>query len=102
MADQKSQSKLFSSMKTQNRLRRLSISLSLVILALGFSALGFVSLIHTQPGQTSSIFSVEHTYSVIGSTFSVLVGTAFLVAAITFRGARHGSLKSLSRTSMPI
>jgi hypothetical protein len=89
-------------MKTQNRLRRLSISLSLVILALGFSALGFVSFINTQPGQTSSIFSVEHTYSLIGSTFSVLVGTTFLVAAITFRGVRHGSLKGLSHASMPI
>src|ERR1700693_3008044 len=100
--EQKSQSKLFQSMKTQNRLQRLSISLSLVILALGFSALGFVSFINTQPGQTSSIFSVEHTYSLVGSTFSVLVGTTFLVAAITCRGVRRGSLKGLSHASMPI
>jgi hypothetical protein len=84
-------------MKTQNRLRTLSTNLSLVILALGFSALGFVSFINTQPGHTSSIFSVEHTYSLIGSAFSVLVGTTFLVAAITFRGVRPGSLKGLSR-----
>jgi hypothetical protein len=84
-------------MKTQSRLRKLSISLSLVILALGFSALGFVSFISTQPGQTSSIFSVEHTYSLIGSTFSVLVGTTFLVAAITFKGMRHGSLRLIAR-----
>jgi hypothetical protein len=78
-------------MKTPNQLRTLSISASLVILALGFSALGFVSFINTQPGCASSIFSVEHAYSLIGSTFSVLVGATFLVAAITFRGARTGS-----------
>jgi hypothetical protein len=86
-------------MKTQNQFRALSINLSLVILALGFSALGFVSFINTDH---TSIFAVEHTYSLIGSTFSVLVGTTFLVAAITFRGVRHGSLKSLSHASMPI
>ena len=81
----------FQSMKTPNRLQTLSIRLSLVILSLGFSALGFVSFIKTQPGYSSSIFSVEHAYSLIGSTFSVLVGATFLVAAITFRGVRTGS-----------
>jgi hypothetical protein len=89
-------------MRTQNQLRRLSVSLSLVILALGFSVLGFVSFMSTLPSQTSSIFSVEHIYSLIGSTFSVLVGTTFLVAAITFRGVRHGSLKGWAHASMPI
>jgi hypothetical protein len=101
-ASRNRQSKLFPSMKTQNQLRRLSVSLSLVILALGFSALGFVSFINTLPSQTSSIFSGEHTYSLIGSTFSVLVGTTFLVAAIAFRGVKHGSLKGLAHASMPI
>jgi len=84
-------------MKTPNRLRTLSISLSLVILALGFSALGFVSFIKTEPGYTSSIFSVEHTYSLIGSTFSLLVGATFLVAAITFRGVRTGRERLVAR-----
>jgi hypothetical protein len=74
------------SMKAPNRLRKISISLSLVILALGFSALGFVSFIGQQPDYTGSIFSVEHVYSLIGSSFSVLVGATFLVAAITFKG----------------
>ena len=84
-------------MKTPNQLRTLSISVSLVILALGFSALGFLSFINTQPGYTSGIFSVEHAYSLIGSTFSVLVGATFLVAAITFRGARTGSEMLVAR-----
>jgi len=79
-------------MKTPpDRLRTLSISLSPVILALGFSPLGFVPFINTQPGYTSGIFSVEHAYSLIGSTFSVLVGATFFFAATTFRGVRTGS-----------
>jgi hypothetical protein len=36
-------------MKTPNQIRALSIRVSLVILALGFSALGFVSFVNTQP-----------------------------------------------------
>jgi hypothetical protein len=84
-------------MKTPNQLRTLSTGVSLVTLAFGFSALGFVSFINTQPGYTSSIFSVEYAYSLIGSTFSVLVGATFLVAAITFRGARTGSEMLVAR-----
>jgi hypothetical protein len=84
-------------MKTPNQLRTLRISLSLVILALGFSALGCVSFIYPQPGYSSSIFSVEHAYSLVGSLFSVLVGSTFLVAAIAFRGVRSGSEGLIAR-----
>jgi membrane associated rhomboid family serine protease len=84
-------------MKAPNRLRTLSINLSLVILALGFSALGFLSVINNQPSLSTSIFSVEHTYSLIGSVFSVLVGATFLVAAIAFRGMRTGSERLAAR-----
>ena len=77
-------------MKTWNGLRTYSISLSLVILALGFWALGFAPFIH-QPAASSTIFSAEQTYSLLGSTFSVLVGAVFLVGAFAFRGIRTGS-----------
>ena len=72
-------------MKAPNRLQRLSISLCLVILALGFASLGFVSLINKQSDCTG-ILSAEHAYSLIGSTFSLLVSATFLVAAIAFKG----------------
>ncbi len=79
-------------MKTSTRLQTLSINLSLVILALGFSALGLVSFINNQSDHTGSIFSVEHTYSLIGGIFSVLVGaTFFIAAAVTFKGFVTGS-----------
>ena len=78
-------------MKTPNRLRTLSVSLSLSILALGFSALGFIPFMSKPQGFAGSLFSAENAYSFVGSTFSILVGMAFLVAAITFKGLRPGS-----------
>jgi hypothetical protein len=84
-------------MKTSTRLQRLSISLSLIILALGFSALGFVSIISSHSGHAGSIFSAEHTYSLIGSTFSILVGATFFIAAITFKGLKTGSKRFIAQ-----
>jgi membrane associated rhomboid family serine protease len=78
-------------MKAPNQLRIFSINLSLVILALGFSAIGFFSVINKLPSLSTGILSVEHAYSLIGSIFSVLVGAIFLAAAIAFRGMRSGS-----------
>jgi hypothetical protein len=78
-------------MKAPNRLHTLSINLSLVILALGFSALGFFCVMNKQPSLPTGIPSLEHAYSLIGSIFSVLVGATFLVAAIVFRGMRTES-----------
>ena len=79
-------------MKTTNRLQTLSISLCLVILALGFATLGLASFASHQSNCSETLFSAENTYSLIGSTFSVLVGAAFLVAAITCRGLKVGSV----------
>ena len=78
-------------MKTPSRLRTLSINLSLFILALGFSALGFIPFMSKPSGLAGSLLSVENAYAFAGSTFSILVGMAFLVAAITFKGLRPGS-----------
>ena len=77
-------------MKIPNRLRALSTSLSLTILALGFSVLGFVSLIN-KSASTIGALSAENAYSLIGSGFSILVGATFLVAAISFRRERSES-----------
>jgi hypothetical protein len=77
-------------MKILNQLRALSTSLSLMILALGFSVLGFVSLIN-KSDSTISAFPAENAYTLIGSGFSILVGATFLVAAVSFRRGRSGS-----------
>jgi hypothetical protein len=78
-------------MKAPNHLRTLATSLSLIILALGFSGLGFISFLNNQPNHAGSIFSAENAYSLLGSSFSVLVGTTFLVAAIVFTIVRFKS-----------
>jgi hypothetical protein len=80
-------------MKTPNQLRTLSISLSLIILALGFSALGLIPFLNKPSSAASGFFSMENTYAFVGSSFSVLVGTIFLAAAIsiTFKGVKSGS-----------
>jgi hypothetical protein len=89
-------SKFSRKMKTPNRLKKLLINLCLVILALGFAALGFVSFINNPSDCAGSIFSAEHTYSLIGSAFSVLVGTTFLVAAVKGLGTFGTPAKELN------
>jgi hypothetical protein len=83
-------------MKALNQLRTFSTALSLIILALGFSALGFVSLVN-QSGYAGSVFSAENAYSLIGSVFSFLVAATFLVAAVSFT-----RVKSRSESLLPI
>jgi hypothetical protein len=73
-------------MKALSRLQTLWTSLSLFILALGFTALGFISIINKVPGCGGGIFSAERAYSFIGGAFAVLVGATFLIAAIAYRG----------------
>jgi hypothetical protein len=78
-------------MKTSNQLRTLATNLSLIILALGFSAFGFIPLINKQPIYASNIVSAENAYSFIGSSFSILVGATFLVAVISLSVVRARS-----------
>jgi hypothetical protein len=76
-------------MKTFNRLRTLATSLSLVILSFGFAALGLTSFTNNPSIFVHGMFSIDNDYAIVGSSFSFLVGTTFLVAAITFRGVRR-------------
>ena len=89
-------------MKTPNQLRTLATSLSLVILALGFSALGFISFISKQLSYTSGIFSAENAYSFIGGSFSILVGVVFLFAAISFTVVRSRSERLLTQIDVTL
>jgi hypothetical protein len=73
-------------MHRPRRFKEFLTGLGLLILAAGFTALGFLSLIkrHPEDGATG-IFS-EDTYSIVGSTFSILVGAIFLLSAVLFVG----------------
>lgn len=66
------------------RFKRFSTGVGLLVLAVGFSALGFLSLINRHPEDAATGFFSEATYSIIGSSISILVGATFLVAAILF------------------
>jgi len=63
----------FAEVKTRRYLEKMSTSISLVILTLGFSLLGLLGVIKT--------LSIENSYAMVGSSISVLLGVAFLVAA---------------------
>jgi hypothetical protein len=58
-------------MKTQRRLERISTSISLVGLALGFSVLGLLIVAKEHDGGAS----------ITGGILGILLGTAFLIAA---------------------
>jgi hypothetical protein len=83
-------------MKTLNQVRSFATSLSLIILALGFSALGLVRFMNPQPSATG-IVSAENAYSFVGSSFSILIGAAFLLAAICFTIVRSKSESAVAQ-----
>jgi len=58
----------------------------LVLLGTGFTSLGFLSFVKRQPESAINDFFSEATYSIIGGSISILVGGAFLAAAILFAG----------------
>ena len=60
--------------------------LVLVLLAAGFTSLGFLSFLKGQPESAINDFFSEATFSIIGGSVSILVGGTFLAAAILFAG----------------
>jgi hypothetical protein len=69
-----------------SKYKGLSTGLGLFILAVGFSSLGLLTFVNRPPKNGVAGFFSEDTYSIIGSSFSILVGAAFLVATILFAG----------------
>jgi hypothetical protein len=67
--------------KTRNYLKSVSTSISLVILTLGFSLLGLLTLINSNREGVVHILSFENSSAVLGSSVSIILGVAFLVAA---------------------
>jgi hypothetical protein len=67
--------------KTRNYLKRVSTSISLVILTLGFSLLGLLTFINSNREGVINALSFENSFAMVGSSISILLGVAFLVAA---------------------
>jgi uncharacterized membrane protein len=73
-------------MKRNYYFEKISTRLALLVLAVGFASLGFLSFLNRplEPAATGLISA--STYSIIGSTVGVLVGLTFLTAALVFAG----------------
>jgi hypothetical protein len=69
---------------------------SLIVLAAGFSSLGFLSFIDRPPEDSATGFFSEATYSIVGSSISILVGAAFLTATVRFAGKLLRGKKSFA------
>lgn len=67
--------------KTRRGLIRLSTSISLVLLTVGFSLLGLLTLINSNREGVINTLSFENSSAVVGSSVSLILGAAFLVAA---------------------
>jgi uncharacterized membrane protein len=73
-------------MERKYHIERLSTRLALLILAVGFASLGFLSFLNRPLEAAATGLISETTYSIIGSTVGVLVGMTFLTAALVFAG----------------
>jgi len=82
-------------MKISKNLNKISTSGSLVILALGFTALGFLSFTSKyHAGEINSISS-DNALSMIGSTISIVLGVTFLVITCLYWSRYARILRSL-------
>ena len=76
--------KITTAANTRRWLKRISTSMSLVILTLGFSLLGLLTLINSSREGVVNTLSFEHSSAVVGSSVSIALGVAFLVAAFLY------------------
>jgi hypothetical protein len=67
--------------KTRRCLTKISTSISLVILTLGFSLLGILTFINSNREGIITAVSFENRFAVVGSSISIVLGVTFLVAA---------------------
>jgi hypothetical protein len=73
-------------MNLPRKFKRFSTGVGLLLLAVGFSSLGFLSFFNRHPEDPATGLFSESTYSIIGSSISILVGATFLAAAVLFAG----------------
>jgi hypothetical protein len=71
-------------MNLPRRFEQFSIGVGLLVLAVGFSSLGFLSFINRHPEDPATGLFSESTYSIIGSSISILLGATFLATALLF------------------
>ena len=56
----------------------------MLVLAIGFSSLGFISFVHSYPEDEATQLFSEASFSIVGSFVSLFVGVTFLIATVLF------------------
>ena len=56
----------------------------MLILAIGFSSLGFISFVHNYPPDEATQLFSEVGFCIVGSFVSLFVGITFLIATVLF------------------
>jgi hypothetical protein len=69
---------------TRRWLKRISTSMSLILLTLGFSLLGLLTLINSSRKGAVNTLCLENSSAVVGSSVSIVLGAAFLVTAFLY------------------
>jgi branched-subunit amino acid permease len=75
-------------MNMPRRFEKLASGIALAILAVGFVCLGVLSLVMSHLEGAANRTLSEATYSIVGSTTSILLGATFFVAAVVFTRTR--------------
>ena len=76
--------KITKAANTRRVLKKISTSMSLVILTLGFSLLGLLTLLSSNREGAINTLCLENSSAVVGSSVSIVLGVAFLVAAFLY------------------
>ena len=84
-------------MKMPRHLDKLSTGAGLLVLAVGFVSLGFLSFMNRHSNDAANGLFVEETYSIVGSLISILVGAIFLTIAVLFTATLRRRNRSLGR-----
>jgi len=71
-------------MKSRRRLQRISAGISLIILSLGFSLLGLLSLVNKPHADLANVPCAGTASWIAGSASSFLAGTTFVVASCVY------------------
>jgi hypothetical protein len=71
-------------MKTTRQIQALSTGFSLVVLALGFSLIGYLSFVYRPYDTGAMSSSLDNDFRVAGGGLSLVVGSTFLIAALIY------------------
>jgi len=91
--------KITTAANTRRVLKKISTSMSLVILTLGFSLLGLLTLISSHREGAVNTLCQENSSAVVGSSVSIVLGVAFLAAAFLYWSEPRSGLTEEPRPS---